>query len=140
MGLLTVIRSVEPVSKRMEMLDKLLADYEDGDDEVLKIQKELLKKFVTERLNDLPVGLDEDEMRTAFYAYKKGLEKKEVKKFALDDGVEESVIESILAECARSGEALMSACCGISNYVKGRFGEKRSAVKSMVTLARKYAV
>ena len=140
MGLLTVIRNVEPVSKRMEMLDKLLADYEDGDDEVLKIQKELLKKFVTERLNDLPVGLDEDEMRAAFYAYKKGLEKKEVKKFALDAGVEESVIEGILAECARSGEALMSACCGISNYVRGRFGEKRSAVKSMVTLAQKYAV
>lgn len=140
MGLLTVIRSVEPVSKRMEMLDKLLADYEDGDDEVLKIQKELLKKFVTERLNDLPEGLDEDEMRAAFYAYKKELEKEEVKEFAEDVGVEESVIAGILAECARSGEALMSACCRISDYVRGRFGEKRSAVKSMVTLARKYAV
>ena len=46
MGLLTVIRSVQPVSKRMEMLDKLLTDYEDGDDEVLKIQKELLKKYI----------------------------------------------------------------------------------------------
>lgn len=140
MGLLTVIRSVQPVSKRMEMLDKLLADYEDGDDEVLKIQKELLKKFVTERLNDLPEGLDEDEMRSAFYAYKKGLEKEEVKEFALDVGVEESVIESILAECMRSGEAIMSACCGIKDYVKGGFGKKRNAVKSMLTLARKYAV
>ena len=113
MGLLTVIRSVQPVSKRMEMLDKLLVDYEDGDDEVLKIQKELLKKFVTKRLNDLPEGLDEDEVRSAFYAYKKGLEKEEVKEFALDVGVEERVIEGILAECVRSGEALMSACCGI---------------------------
>ena len=140
MGLLTVIRSVQPVSKRMEMLDKLLVDYEDGDDEVLKIQKELLKKFVTKRLNDLPEGLDEDEMRSAFYAYKKGLEKEEVKEFALDVGVEESVIEGILAECVRSGEALMSACCGIKDYVKGGFGKKRSAVKSMVTLAQKYAV
>lgn len=140
MGLLTVIRSVQPVSKRMEMLDKLLADYEYGDDEVLKIQKELLKKFVTERLNDLPEGLDEDEMRSAFYAYKKGLEKKEVKEFALDVGVEERVIEGILAECVRSGEALMSACCGIKDYVKGGFGKKRSAVKLMVTLAQKYAV
>lgn len=140
MGLLTVIRSVQPVSKRMEMLDKLLTDYEDGDDNVLKIQKELLKKFVTERLNDLPEGLDEDEMRSAFYAYKKGLEKEEVKGFALDVGVEESVIEGILAECVRSGEALMSACCGIKDYVKGGFGKKRSAVKLMVTLAQKYAV
>lgn len=140
MGLLTVIRSVQPVSKRMEMLDKLLTDYEDGDDNVLKIQKELLKKFVTERLNDLPEGLDEDEMRSAFYAYKKGLEKEEVKGFALDVGVEERVIEGILAECVRSGEALMSACCGIKDYVKGGFGKKRSAVKSMVTLAQKYAV
>lgn len=140
MGLLTVIRSVQPVSKRMEMLDKLLVDYEDGDDEVLKIQKELLKKFVTKRLNDLPEGLDEDEMRSAFYAYKKGLEKEEVKEFALDVGVEERVIEGILAECVRSGEALMSACCGIKDYVKGGFGKKRSAVKSMVTLAQKYAV
>ena len=140
MGLLTVIRSVQPVSKRMEMLDKLLADYEDGDDEVLRIQKELLKKFVTERLNDLPEGLDEDEMRSAFYAYKKGLEKEEVKGFALDVGVEERVIEGILAECVRSGEALMSACCGIKDYVKGGFGKKRNAVKSMVTLAQKYAV
>ena len=140
MGLLTVIRSVQPVSKRMEMLDKLFVDYEDGDDEVLKIQKELLKKFVTKRLNDLPEGLDEDEMRSAFYAYKKGLEKEEVKEFALDVGVEESVIEGILAECMRSGEALMSACCGIRDYVKGGFGKKRSAVKSMVTLAQKYAV
>lgn len=140
MGLLTVIRSVQPVSKRMEMLDKLLADYEDGDDEVLRIQKELLKKFVTERLNDLPEGLDEDEMRSAFYAYKKGLEKEEVKGFALDVGVEERVIEGILAECVRSGEALMSACCGIKDYVKGGFGKKRSAVKSMMMLARKYAV
>ena len=140
MGLLTVIRSVQPVSKRMEMLDKLLTDYEDGDDEVLKIQKELLKKFVTERLNDLPEGLDEDEMRSAFYAYKKGLEKEEVKEFALDVGVEERVIEGILAECVRSGEALMSACCGIKDYVKGGFGKKRSAVKSMVMLAQKYAV
>ena len=140
MGLLTVIRSVQPVSKRMEMLDKLLADYDDGDDNVLKIQKELLKKFVTERLNDLPEGLDEDEMRSAFYAYKKGLEKEEVKGFALNVGVEERVIEGILAECVRSGEALMSACCGIKDYVKGGFGKKRSAVKSMVTLARKYAV
>ena len=140
MGLLTVIRSVQPVSKRMEMLDKLLTDYEDGDDEVLKIQKELLKKFVTERLNDLPEGLDEDEMRSAFYAYKKGLEKEEVKEFALNVGVEERVIESILAECMRSGEALMSACCGIKDYVKGGFGKKRSAVKSMVMLAQKYAV
>ena len=140
MGLLTVIRSVQPVSKRMEMLDKLLVDYEDGDDEVLKIQKELLKKFVTKRLNDLPEGLDEDEMRSAFYAYKKGLEKEEVKEFALDVGVEERVIEGILAECVRSGKALMSACCGIKDYVKGGFGKKRSAVKSMVTLAQKYAV
>lgn len=140
MGLLTVIRSVQPVSKRMEMLDKLLVDYEDGADEVLRIQKELLKKFVTERLNDLPEGLDEDEMRSAFYAYKKGLEKEEVKEFALDVGVEERVIEGILAECVRSGEALMSACCGIKDYVKGGFGKKRSAVKSMVTLAQKYAV
>lgn len=140
MGLLTVIRSVQPVSKRMEMLDKLLVDYEDGDDEVLRIQKELLKKFVTKRLNDLPEGLDEDEMRSAFYAYKKGLEKEEVKEFALDVGVEEHVIEGILAECVRSGEALMSACCGIKDYVKGGFGKKRSAVKSMVTLAQKYAV
>lgn len=140
MGLLTVIRSVQPVSKRMEMLDKLLTDYEDGDDEILRIQKELLKKFVTERLNDLPEGLDEDEMRSAFYAYKKGLEKEEVKGFALDVGVEERVIEGILAECVRSGEALMSACCGIKDYVKGGFGKKRSAVKSMVTLAQKYAV
>ena len=140
MGLLTVIRSVQPVSKRMEMLNKLLADYEDGDDNVLKIQKELLKKFVTERLNDLPEGLDEDEMRSALYAYKKGLEKEEVKGFALDVGVEESVIEGILAECVRSGEALMSACCGIKDYVKGGFGKKRNAVKSMVTLAQKYAV
>lgn len=140
MGLLTVIRSVQPVSKRMEMLDKLLTDYEDGDDEVLRIQKELLKKFVTERLNDLPEGLDEDEMRSAFYAYKKGLEKEEVKEFALDVGVEESVIEGILAECVRSGEALMSACYGIKDYVKGGFGKKRSAVKSMVTLAQKYVV
>lgn len=140
MGLLTVIRSVQPVSKRMEMLDKLLTDYEDGDDKVLRIQKELLKKFVTERLNDLPEGLDEDEMRSAFYAYKKGLEKEEVKGFALDVGVEERVIEGILAECVRSGEALMSACCGIKDYVKGGFGKKRSAVKSMVTLAQKYAV
>lgn len=140
MGLLTVIRSVQPVSKRMEMLDKLLVDYEDGDDEVLRIQKELLKKFVTECLNDLPEGLDEDEMRSAFYAYKKGLEKEEVKGFALDVGVEERVIEGILAECVRSGEALMSACCGIKDYVKGGFGKKRSAVKSMVTLAQKYAV
>lgn len=140
MGLLTVIRSVHPVSKRMEMLDKLLVDYEDGDDEVLRIQKELLKKFVTKRLNDLPEGLDEDEMRSAFYAYKKGLEKEEVKEFALDVGVEEHVIEGILAECVRSGEALMSACCGIKDYVKGGFGKKRSAVKSMVTLAQKYAV
>lgn len=140
MGLLTVIRSVQPVSKRMEMLDKLLVDYEDGDDEVLRIQKELLKKFVTKRLNDLPEGLDEDEMRSAFYAYKKGLEKEEVKEFALDVGVEERVIEGILAECVRSGEALMSACCGIKDYVKGGFGKKRSAVKSMVTLAQKYAV
>lgn len=140
MGLLTVIRSVQPVSKRMEMLDKLLTDYEDGDDEVLRIQKELLKKFVTERLNDLPEGLDEDEMRSVFYAYKKGLEKEEVKEFALDVGVEERVIEGILAECVRSGEALMSACCGIKDYVKGGFGKKRSAVKSMVTLAQKYAV
>lgn len=140
MGLLTVIRSVQPVSKRMEMLNKLLADYEDGDDNVLKIQKELLKKFVTERLNDLPEGLDEDEMRSAFYAYKKGLEKEEVKGFALDVGVEERVIEDILAECVRSGEALMSACCGIKDYVKGGFGKKRSAVKSMVALAQKYAV
>lgn len=140
MGLLTVIRSVQPVSKRMEMLDKLLADYEDGDDNVLKIQKELLKKFITERLNDLPEGLDEDEMRSAFYAYKKGLEKEEVKRFALDVGVEERVIEGILAECVRSGEALMSACCGIKDYVKGGFEKKRSVVKSMVTLAQKYAV
>ena len=140
MGLLTVIRSVQPVSKRMEMLNKLLADYEDGDDNVLKIQKELLKKFVTERLNDLPEGLDEDEMRSAFYAYKKGLEQEEVKGFALDVGVEERVIEGILAECVRSGEALMSACCGIKDYVKGGFGRKRSAVKSMMTLAQKYAV
>lgn len=140
MGLLTVIRSVQPVSKRMEMLDKLLVDYEDGDDEVLRIQKELLKKFVTKRLNDLPEGFDEDEMRSAFYAYKKGLEKEEVKEFALDVGVEERVIEGILAECVRSGEALMSACCGIKDYVKGGFGKKRSAVKSMVTLAQKYAV
>lgn len=140
MGLLTVIRSVQPVSKRMEMLDKLLTDYEDGDDEVLRIQKELLKKFVTERLNALPEGLDEDEMRSAFYAYKKGLEKEEVKEFALDVGVEESVIEGILAECVRSGEALMSACYGIKDYVKGGFGKKRSAVKSMVTLAQKYVV
>lgn len=140
MGLITVIRSVQPVSKRMEMLDKLLTDYEDGDDEVLRIQKELLKKFVTERLNDLPEGLDEDEMRSAFYAYKKGLEKEEVKGFALDVGVEERVIEGILAECVRSGEALMSACCGIKDYVKGGFGKKRSAVKSMVMLAQKYAV
>lgn len=140
MGLLTVIRSVQPVSKRMEMLDKLLVDYEDGADEVLRIQKELLKKFVTKRLNDLPEGLDEDEMRSAFYAYKKGLEKEEVKEFAMDVGVEESVIEGILAECVRSGEALMSACCGIKDYVKGGFGKKRSAVKSMVTLAQKYAV
>lgn len=140
MGLLTVIRSVQPVSKRMEMLDKLLTDYEDGDDEVLRIQKELLKKFVTERLNALPEGLDEDEMRSAFYAYKKGLEKEEVKEFALDVGVEESVIEGILAECVRSGKALMSACYGIKDYVKGGFGKKRSAVKSMVTLAQKYVV
>lgn len=140
MGLLTVIRSVQPVSKRMEMLDKLLVDYEDGDDEVLKIQKELLKKFVTKRLNDLPEGLDEDEVRSAFYAYKKWLEKEEVKEFALDVGVEERVIEGILAECVRSGEALMSACCGIKDYVKGGFGKKRNAVKSMMTLARKYAV
>ena len=140
MGLLTVIRSVQPVSKRMEMLNKLLADYEDGDDNVLKIQKELLKKFVTERLNALPEGLDEDEMRSVFYAYKKGLEKEEVKGFALDVGVEERVIEGILAECVRSGEALMSACCGIKDYVKGGFGKKRSAVKSMMMLARKYAV
>lgn len=140
MGLLTVIRSVQPVSKRMEMLDKLLTDYEDGDDEVLRIQKELLKKFVTERLNALPEGLDEDEMRSAFYAYKKGLEKEEVKEFALNVGVEERVIEGILAECVRSGEALMSACCGIKDYVKGGFGKKRSAVKSMVMLAQKYAV
>lgn len=140
MGLLTVIRSVQPVSKRMEMLDKLLTDYEDGDDEILRIQKELLKKFVTERLNDLPEGLDEDEMRSAFYAYKKGLEKEEVKGFALDVGVEERVIEGILAECVRSGEALMSACCGIKDYVKGGFGKKRNAVKSMMMLARKYAV
>lgn len=140
MGLLTVIRSVQPVSKRMKMLDKLLVDYEDGADEVLRIQKELLKKFVTKRLNDLPEGLDEDEMRSAFYAYKKGLEKEEVKEFAMDVGVEESVIEGILAECLRSGEALMSACCGIKDYVKGGFGKKRSAVKSMVTLAQKYAV
>ena len=140
MGLLTVIRSVQPVSKRMEMLDKLLTDYEDGDDEILRIQKELLKKFVTERLNDLPEGLDEDEMRSAFYAYKKGLEKEEVKEFALDVDVEESVIEGILAECVRSGEAVMSACCRITDYVKGGFGKKRSAVKSMMMLARKYAV
>lgn len=140
MGLLTVIRSVQPVSKRMEILDKLLVDYEDGNDEVLRIQKELLKKFVTKRLNDLPEGLDEDEMRSAFYAYKKGLEKEEVKEFALDVGVEERVIEGILAECVRSGEALMSACCGIKDYVNGGFGKKRSAVKSMVTLAQKYAV
>lgn len=140
MGLLTVIRSVQPVSKRMEMLDKLLTDYEDGDDNVLRIQKELLKKFVTERLNDLPEGLDEDEMRSAFYAYKKGLEKEEVKGFALDVGVEERVIEGILAECVRSGEALMSACCGIKDYVNGGFGKKRNAVKSMVVLAQKYAV
>lgn len=140
MGLLTVIRSVQPVSKRMKMLDKLLVDYEDGADEVLRIQKELLKKFVTKRLNDLPEGLDEDEMRSAFYVYKKGLEKEEVKEFALDVGVEERVIEGILAECVRSGEALMSACCGIKDYVKGGFGKKRSAVKSMVTLAQKYAV
>lgn len=140
MGLLTVIRSVQPVRKRMEMLDKLLVDYEDGDDEVLRIQKELLKKFVTKRLNDLPEGLDEDEMWSAFYAYKKGLEKEEVKEFALDVGVEESVIEGILAECVRSGEALMSACCGIKDYVKGGFGKKRNAVKSMVILAQKYAV
>ena len=140
MGLLTVIRSVQPVSKRMEMLDKLLTDYENGDDEVLRIQKELLKKFVTERLNDLPEGLDEDEMRSAFYAYKKGLEKEEVKEFALDVDVEESVIEGILAECVRSGEAVMSACCRITDYVKGGFGKKRSAVKSMVTLAQKYVV
>ena len=140
MGLLTVIRSVQPVSKRMEMLDKLLVDYEDGDDEVLKIQKELLKKFVTKRLNDLPEGLDEDEMRSAFYAYKKGLEKEEVKGFAMDVGVEERVIEGILAECVRSGEAVMSACCRITDYVKGGFGKKRSAVKSMMVLAQKYAV
>lgn len=140
MGLLTVIRSVQPVSKRMKMLNKLLVDYEDGADEVLRIQKELLKKFVTKRLNDLPEGLDEDEMRSAFYAYKKGLEKEEVKEFALDVGVEERVIEGILAECVRSGEALMSACCGIKDYVKGGFGKKRSAVKSMVMLAQKYAV
>lgn len=140
MGLLTVIRSVQPVSKRMKMLDKLLVDYEDGADEVLRIQKELLKKFVTKRLNDLPEGLDEDEMRSAFYAYKKELEKEEVKEFAMDVGVEESVIEGILAECLRSGEALMSACCGIKDYVKGGFGKKRSAVKLMVTLAQKYAV
>ena len=79
-------------------------------------------------------------MRAAFYAYKKGLEKEEVKEFALDVGVEESVIEGIMAECARSGEALTSACCRISNYVRGKFGEKRIAVKSMVTLAQKYAV
>lgn len=91
-------------------------------------------------MNDLPEGLDEDEMRSAFYAYKKGLEKEEVKGFALNVGVEERVIEGILAECVRSGEALMSACCGIKDYVKGGFGKKRSAVKSMVTLARKYAV
>ena len=51
-----------------------------------------------------------------------------------------SVIESILAECVRSGEAVMSACCGIKDYVKGGFGKKRSAVKSMVMLAQKYAV
>lgn len=140
MGLLTVIRSVQPVSKRMKMLDKLLVDYEDGADEVLRIQKELLKKFVTKRLNDLPEELDEDEMRSAFYAYKKELEKEEVKEFAMDVGVEESVIEGILAECLRSGEALMSACCGIKDYVKGGFGKKRSAVKLMVTLAQKYAV
>lgn len=79
-------------------------------------------------------------MRSAFYAYKKRLEKEEIKEFALDVGVEESVIAGILVECARSGEAVMSACCRISDYVRGGFGEKRSAVKSMVTLARKYAV
>ena len=108
--------------------------------ELTRVLKELLKKFVTERLNDLPEGLDEDEMRSAFYAYKKGLEKEEVKEFALDVDVEESVIEGILAECVRSGEAVMSACCRITDYVKGGFGKKRSAVKSMVTLAQKYVV
>ena len=140
MGLLTVIRSVQPVSKRMEMLNKLLADYEYDDDEVLKIQKELLKKFVTERLNDLPEGLDEDEMRSAFYAYKKGLEKEEVKEFAERIEVEEAVIEGILNECRRSGTALMSACCQIKDYVKGGFGKKRSAIDSMLLLAQRYAV
>ena len=58
----------------------------------------------------------------------------------MDVGVEERVIEGILTECVRSGEALMSACCGIKDYVKGGFGKKRSAVKSMMMLARKYVV
>lgn len=143
MELLASVQYEKPESRRRDIIKQFLAELEvneaDGD-ESAKERIKLLKKFVKERYNDLPEGLDAEEILAAFTAYKKGLEKEEVKEFAEDVGVEECVIEGILSECVRSGEALMSACCGIKDYVKGGFGKKRSAVKSMVTLAQKYAV
>lgn len=143
MELLASVQYEKPESRRRDIIKQFLAELEvneaDGD-ESAKERIKLLKKFVKERYNDLPEGLDAEEILAAFTAYKKGLEKEEVKEFAEDVGVEECVIEGILSECVRSGEALMSACCGIKDYVKGGFGKKRSAVKSMVMLAQKYAV
>ena len=140
MGLLIELRNVQPESKRMNLIDKLLDDYQNGDEEVLRLQKELLKSFAGNRLNKLPEGLSEDEMRSAFFEYKKELEKEEVKRFSVDIGVEESVIEEVLDECERCGEVLRSECSKIKKYIDGGLGEKRSAVNSIILIAKKFAV
>ena len=143
MELLANVQYEKPESRRKDIIKQFLAELEaneaDGD-ESAKERIKLLEKFVKERYGDLPKGLDSDEILAAFMAYKKGLEKEEVKEFAERIEVEETIIEGILNECRRSGTALMSACCKIKDYVKGGFGKKRSAIDSMVVLAQRYAV
>lgn len=140
MSLLTQLRSVQPESKRTRMLERLLSEYECGDDEISKEQKYLLKKFIKNRLNDLPEGLDEDEMYAAFCVYKKGLAKKEIKEFAEKTGSGEDAICEVLKECKDSGEVLVSACSKITKSIKGTFRQRKEASEFVKVLVRRYAM
>ena len=102
--ILNLLRSVQRGDRKegeLEAdLDLVLREIERSDNESLRAKKDVMAEFIRTRFYDLP---EDTDMMAAFEDFAQEFEKEEIKKFACENEVEESIIQETMAEYSFNG-------------------------------------
>lgn len=102
--ILNLLKSLKKTHRTLEEreadLDLILREIERSDNASLRAKKQLLEEFIKTRFYDLT---DDDDLLTAFEEFMKEHERAELEAFAYEHGIENAVINEIMAEYIFTG-------------------------------------